>query len=279
VNELCSVLQLPQSTVSRHLKILGDEGWVTSRADGTSRRYRMTTSLEGGAKDLWKVVRQQLATAGVSAEDEERVRSVIELRRTRSQEFFSSAAGQWDSMRAELFGERADAMALLGLLPDDWTVGDLGCGTGQVIAALMPCVEKVIGVDASRGMLSAARRRLNGAENVELRLGELESLPIEDGELDAAVLFLVLHYVVEPAKALSEAARALKPGGRLLIVDMMLHTREEYRERMGHIWQGFPAELLDRWMSDAGLRELRYRALPADPKAKGPQLFAAVMKK
>src|SRR5215217_7691452 len=85
VGELCSVLQLPQSTVSRHLKILGDEGWVASRADGTSRRYRMTASLESGARDLWKVVRQQLATAGVSAEDEERVRSVIEQRRTRSQ--------------------------------------------------------------------------------------------------------------------------------------------------------------------------------------------------
>src|SRR3954468_10296854 len=191
VGELCAVLQLPQSTVSRHLKILGDDAWVSSLADGTSRRYRMVTELDGAARDLWKVVRQQLASAGVSAEDEERVRGVIEQRRTRSQEFFQSAAGQWDSTRAELFGERADATALLGLLPATWTIGDLGCGTGQVTAALAPCVAKVIGVDSSRAMLAAARRRLSGSENVDLRLGELESLPLEDGELDAAVLFLV----------------------------------------------------------------------------------------
>jgi ArsR family transcriptional regulator len=110
---------------------------------------------------------------------------------------------------------------------------------------------------------------------VEVRAGELESLPIGDGELDAAVLFLVLHYVAEPERALAEVARILKPGGRLVVADMTPHDREEYRQRMGHVWLGFSAEELAAWMAAAGLRGYRYVALPADAEAKGPSLFSA----
>jgi ArsR family transcriptional regulator len=279
VGELCSVLQLPQSTVSRHLKVLGDGGWVVARAEGPSRRYTLAPQLEPEARRLWQVVRSQLADGPAAAQDAERLRSVLAERRTRSQEFFSASAAQWDALRAELFGQRADLLALPGLLDEDWTVGDLGCGTGQVAVALAPFVRGVIAVDQSRAMLAAARVRLKGMDNVELRSGDLEELPIEDRALDAAVLLLVLHYVVDPARALAEARRVLKPGGRLLVMDMTPHAREEYRQTMGHVWQGFDAEQIGAWAAEAGLERVRYRSLPPDAQAKGPGLFAATMRR
>lgn len=275
VSELCAVTQLPQSTVSRHLRILNDQGWVTSRADGTSRQYRLASPLDAADRRLWQLVKEQLSGSRQAAQDAERLRSVLSRRRTASREFFSTVAGQWDALRAELFGSRAGLAALPGLLDEDWVVGDLGCGTGELAGSLAPFVGRVIGVDASKPMLAAARRRLEGMGNVELRSGELESLPIADAELDAAVLFLVLHYVVEPARALAEVSRVLKPGGRVLVVDMMPHEREEYRQRMGHVWQGFAADAIGGWMEEAGLQGFRYHTLPPDPDAKGPILFAA----
>ena len=275
VGELCAVLQLPQSTVSRHLKTLGDEGWVASRAEGTSRQYRMTDSLDASARRLWELVRDQTAKTPLAHHDGERLRATLAERKLKSQEFFSGAASQWDALRAELFGRRADVGSLLGLLDDSWTVGDLGCGTGPLSEALAPFVRHVVAVDSSRAMLAAARKRLGGLPNVEIRQGELESLPVKDGELDAALLFLVLHYTVDPARVLAEAARALKPGGRLLVVDMVPHDRDEYRQQMGHLWQGFAAPQLESWLHDAGFHGVRYTPLSPDPNAKGPSLFAA----
>ncbi|WP_325310709.1 metalloregulator ArsR/SmtB family transcription factor [Longimicrobium sp.] len=276
VGELCAVVQLPQSTVSRHLKTLGDEDWVSSRAEGTSRRYRMSLDrLEPSAKRLWTLVREQVASLPAAEQDVLRLGSVLAQRSTRSQEFFSTAAGQWDRLRAELFGRRADLLGLLGMLDPAWTVGDLGCGTGQVSESLAPFVRRVVAVDGSPAMLGAAHGRLDGIANVEVRAGELEALPIADGELDAALLFLVLHYVAEPAAALAEARRVLRPGGVLLVVDMTPHDREEYRQAMGHVWLGFAPDELQGWMTDADLGGFRYVALPADPAAKGPALFAA----
>ena len=275
VSELCAVTQLPQSTVSRHLRILNDQGWVTSRADGTSRQYRLASPLDVADRRLWQVVKEQLSGSAQAEQDAGRLRGVLARRRTASREFFSTAAGQWDALRAELFGSRAGLAALPGLLDEEWIVGDLGCGTGELAASLAPFVARVIGVDASKPMLAAARRRLEGHANVDLRIGELEALPIADRELDAAVLFLVLHHVVEPVRALAEVGRVLRPGGRVLVVDMMPHEREEYRQRMGHVWQGFSADTIGGWMEEAGLEGFRHHALPPDPDAKGPTLFAA----
>jgi ArsR family transcriptional regulator len=128
-------------------------------------------------------------------------------------------------------------------------------------------------------MLAAARQRVREHANVELRAGDLEALPIEDGELDAAVVALVLPYVAEPERVLAEAARVLKPGGRLLVVDMAPHTRDEYRQTMGHVWQGFSVEQMADWLTEAGLERTRYRMLPPDPRAKGPALFGATARR
>ncbi|HUF25956.1 MAG TPA: metalloregulator ArsR/SmtB family transcription factor [Gemmatimonadaceae bacterium] len=278
VSELCAVLQLPQSTVSRHLKVLGEEGWVLSRAEGTSRHYRMAEQeLEPGARRLWNVVREQVAGTSAALQDARRLESVLDRRRTASQAFFSTSAGQWDRLRGELFGGRADLLAMLALLDDSWTVGDLGCGTGQLAEALAPFVARVVAIDESAAMLSAARKRLGKATVVELRRGALEALPVADGELDAAIMSLVLHYVPEPERALAEAHRALEAGGRLVVLDMMPHDREEYRQTMGHVWQGFAEDRLTGWARAVGFGAVRYRPLSPDPAARGPSLFAASM--
>ena len=275
VGELCSVLQLPQSTVSRHLKTLDTDGWVAARAEGTSRRYRMVADrLDAPARKLWQLVREEVVAGTAARHDAERLRSVLRERRVRSQAFFSSTAGEWDALRRDLFGAAADLHPLLGLLDDRWTVGDLGCGTGHTAAALAPFVRRVVAVDDSPAMLAAARARLEGMANVELVPGELAALPLPDAELDAGVLSLVLHHVAEPDGVLAEVRRTLRPGARVLIVDMTPHEREDYRQEMGHLWLGFAEEQVGGWLRE-GWSGFRYQVLPADPSAKGPTLFAA----
>ena len=195
VGELCGVVQLPQSTVSRHLRVLADEGWVVTRAEGTSRYYRRTPRLEEEAGRLWRVVRESLSESLEAEQDARRASELVSRRRTRSQEFFRTAAGRWDRVRAELFGRHPEHPALLALLDPGWTVGDLGCGTGQLAETVAPFVTRVIAVDESPDMLGAAERRLAGgveAGRVELREGRVESLPMEGGVLDVALLSLVL---------------------------------------------------------------------------------------
>jgi ArsR family transcriptional regulator len=280
VGELCTALQLPQSTVSRHLKILTDDGWLASRAEGTSRRYSMLTNkLDAAARRLWQVVKAQLAESPAAAQDAHRLRGVLSQRRQAQIAFFDSAPGVWDRMRAELIGQRTDLLALLELFDDRWVVGDLGCGTGHVSEVIAPSVARVIAVDESGPMLAAARKRLTPLGNVELRSGPLEEIPIGHGELDVAIMMLVAHYVAEPPDVLREVARVLAPGGRLLLVDLMPHEREEYVTQMGHVWQGFDEPQLRGWLEAAGFDAIRYRALAADPAAKGPGLFVTSCRK
>jgi len=276
VSELCAALQVPQPTVSRHLRTLSDDGWLASRAEGRNRHYRLAEDLGEAHRDLWRVVRAGLASGGVYAADAERARQVLAERRRRSAEFFAASADRWDHLRRDLFGARAEMLPLLGFLDPRWTVGDLGTGTGGLAALLAPFVGRVVAVDRSDAMLRAAARRLEDHRNVELRAGDLEALPVTDGELDVAVLSLVLHYVVDPPDALREAWRALRPGGRLLVVEMRSHDRgAAYAEEMGHVWPGFDQERMTTWMAEAGFTHVHARPLPPDPEAAGPLLFIA----
>jgi ArsR family transcriptional regulator len=280
VSELCDVVQLPQSTVSRHLKTLADGDWVTSRRDGTRRLYTLPLDdVDPSAKRLWQVVREQMSGSATSAQDDRRLKQVLARRRTQSEAFFSSAAGQWDRLREELFGSTSHLRALGGLLDPDLVIGDLGCGTGSVSQWLGQFCDRVISVDASKEMLEAARESLAGQKNVDVRYGSLEKLPIEDGELDVALLMLVLHHLPEPKRVFAEAARALKPEGRLLILDMQPHEHEEYRQTMGHVWLGFNEMQMSQWLHAAGFRGIRWQALPPESKAKGPSLFVATARR
>lgn len=279
VSELCSVLQLPQSTVSRHLKVLSGAGWLSAREDGTSNRYRLDAkTLDAGTRKLWTAVRDEAEALPAAARDAQRVKGVLADRHTRSQQFFASSAAQWDKVRAELFGTRTELFAMVGLLEPTQVVGDLGCGTGQLAEVMAPFVQRVIAVDESSAMLKAAKARLAALDNVELRAGSIEELPIDAATLDVAVLSLVLHYVADPVAVLGGIRRALKSkGGKLLLVDMLPHDRAEYRQTMGHVWLGFDAEQVREWGKAAGFASVRANPLPTSPTAKGPSLFVAVL--
>jgi SAM-dependent methyltransferase len=280
VTDLCAVLQSPQSSVSRHLKTLADDDWVSSRRDGTSRFYSMPLhDLDSGASRLWPLIREQVAATAAAGQDDLRLQGVLARRSAKSQEFFATAAGDWDRLRSDLFGDTFYLWAVLGLIDPTLVAGDLGCGTGQLTETIAPYVRRVIAVDGSTDMLDAARRRLGERPNVDIRQGDLEALPLDAGELDCAMLALVLHHAPNPANALAEVARVVKPGGRLLVVDMLPHEREEYQQQMGHVWLGFAETHISRLLTGAGFSDVRMRVLPTDQDARGPGLFAAVATK
>jgi ArsR family transcriptional regulator len=274
VAELCDVLQLPQSNVSRHLKVLADDGWVGSRPQGTARLYRIVSEeLNPAAVRLWQVAREQTQAWAAARQDQLRLGRLLRDRRGSTEAFFAGAAAQWDRLRNELYGTAFTAQAMFALLPESATIADLGCGTGQAAARLAPWVGKVIGVDSSAAMLKAARARVEGLSNVELRRGDLMAIPIESATCDAALLSLVLSYVAEPNAVLKEMARILKPGGRAVVVDLLPHDREDFRQRMGQHVLGFEPERVQLMMQTAGIDATRFVSLTPEEKVKGPALF------
>jgi SAM-dependent methyltransferase len=272
---LCEVLQQPQSTVSRHLKVLSSQGWIEVRRQGANRLYRMSPDVDPAARRLWKVARGESERWATLQHDQLRLERLLRDRRGGAEDFFAGAAGDWDRLRAEWYGTGFGVAALVALLPPGWTVADLGCGTGALAAALSPEVSRVVGVDRSADMLRAARRRTAGLANVELRRGALEELPVGDAECDAALLVLSLGWVEDPARVLGEAARVVRPGGRLALVDAVLHDDEDFRRRAGQVWPGFAPARVVEMLEAAGFRDATCRPLPTEPAAKGPALLLA----
>ena len=280
VGELAMVVQLPQSTVSRHLKLLSESAWIVKRSAGTASLYRMAVNeLPNIAQELWKATSHGLGDSHTFDADDNRLAEVLAQRRTDSKAFFGHIGGEWDDIRRQLFGDSFTTQALITLLDPTWTVADLGCGTGNVSEHLAPIVKQIIAVDREPAMLEAARRRLTASTNIDFREGEMTKIPIDDKQVDAAIMFLVTVYLPEPTEAIREIARILRPGGIALIVDLAPHDRETYRHTMGHQHLGFDEKQINSWANDVGLGNVRYRLLKPDTTAKGPGLFVATMRK
>jgi len=279
VGELASVLQLPQSTVSRHVKTLLGAGWLTKRAEGTASLLSVAEEApNGGARELWGLVREAQEHQATFAEDVARMTSILEQRRIDSRAFFGRVAERWGQVRRELFGDQFTLATLLALAPRDLVVADLGCGPGDVAAALAPHVAEVVAVDLNERMLATSRARLANVHNASVVDADLTALPLDDDRVDASLFMLVLHTMKEPGAALAEAARITRPGGQVVVLDMQQHSRESYRRKMGHEHLGFSREQLNGLAEAAELTIDRYRQLPADEAAQGPPLFVAILR-
>lgn len=280
VVDLCDILQLPQSTVSRHLKILNDQQFVRNTRRGTTHLYRMALDeLELPSRRLWLLAREQTEDWATVRQDELRLTRRLRERQDSAQAFFAGAAAQWDKLRQEMYGDSFTSAAMLALIPAHYTVADLGCGTGQTSAALAGYVRQVIGVDNSPAMLKAAQKRIDQLSNVELLRGDLTAIPIEDGTCDTALLILVLTYVPDPAAVLKEVLRILKPAGQAVIVDLLPHDRDDFRRQMNQTSAGIASDDLRMWLGSAGFAGTVARPLPPEPDAKGPALFLATATK
>jgi SAM-dependent methyltransferase len=278
VGELARSLQLPQSTVSRHLKLLLQGMWISKRSAGTASLYKARLeSLAPGAQSLWKIAEQTLSGSTTFEEDALRLKEVLAERPSDSRAFFGRLGGEWNQLRSELFGQQFTLQASIGLLPKSWTVADLGCGTGDAAEILAPFVRRVIAIDRERAMLDVAKKRLQSFENIDFVCGEITQLPLEKASVDAAMCFLVLHHTPDPAQVFLEIGRIVGPGGQAIVVDMAKHDREGYRQSMGHIHLGFEADQVKQWGHDAGFSEVTITPLRIQTSAKGPPLFVASM--
>lgn len=271
VAELCAALRLPQSTVSRHLKVLSDDGWLLARTRATSRLYRMADGVDGGARKLWRLAREQSAAWPALSQDRLRLARILEDRRGEADRFFAGAAADWERLRAELYGSAWVTDAVLALLPASWTVADLGCGTGDFAARLARQAARVHAVDRSTAMLKTAERRHGEIENLTFWPSELSELVLADDSCDAAFLTLVLTYQADAAPVLREAARVLRPGGLLVVVDLAPHGDEAFRQKLNQARDGFAPSELAGLCRAAGLAGTAH-PLPVEAGQKGPGL-------
>ena len=280
VGELTKVLGISQPSTSRHLKPLKVGGWVTRRSVGTTHLVQAALGeVPERARDLWGVVRAGVDGTEQHREDLARLERVLAARTVDSRSFFGRVAADWDRLKRELFGDAFTPAAMLALLDSDLTVADLGCGTGAVTEQLAQATGQVIAIDREDAMLEATRARVAGHDNVDVRKGELTDLPIEGEVVDRALCLLVLHHVADIGRALGEMARILRPGGRLVVVDMVPHDRTQYRSSMGHAHLGFDADQLEEAARGTSLTLRRCAPLPVDPSATGPGLFVAVFER
>jgi SAM-dependent methyltransferase len=279
VGELTRITQVPQSTVSRHLKDLRVAGWVRRRSEGTAGLFRMDAGAVGEAPlALWALVRDAFRRTRVHEEDRVRLQDVLDARISDARSFFGRVNRQWEQLRRELFGDSYLVPTLVSLAPEGFVVADLGCGTGETLAWLAPVVRAVVGVDRERAMLDVAAERVADLPNVDLREGGLEALPLADAEVDAALCVLVLHHVETLDRAFAEMRRVVRPGGKVILADMVAHDRQDYRQSMGHVHLGFSEDTIRELAEEAGFHLHSWRTIPTPADVQGPPLFVAVVK-
>ncbi len=268
VSELTHILGQSQPRVSRHLKLLCDAGLLDRFREGTFVFYRRAE--KGPSAELARVLVEAIPPEDpVLTLDIERLKAIKHSRSEAASSYFRDNAQRWHEIRALHVAEREVEEALLRLLPDE-TIGDLldiGAGTGRMLEVLGPRSRHAIGVDQSREMLAIARAKLEAAalRHCHVRQADMYQLPFPSASFDVAVLHQVLHFAEDPGDVLAEAARVLRPAGRLLIVDFAPHALESLRFEHAHRRLGFTDEEVAGWCRSAGLECAAVVRLPGDP--------------
>ncbi len=262
VAELVRILGLPQSTVSRHLKPLRESGLLETRRNGTSVFYHRGPAFVD--PDLSQVIENSLLEIPGATEDKASVRLMLDQRISRNRDFFDDLAGRYGSLTEPGGGWSAIAAALAAGF-HGMQVADLGSGEGALTLSLARFCAKVVAVDVSPRMLMTLREASEVAglsDKVVTMEGDLEHLPIDDGEMDAVFISQALHHAALPEAAISEAARVLRPGGRLILLDLLSHDQEWVREQYADVWLGFDPAQLDLYFQQAGLKVEATARLP-----------------
>lgn len=256
VTDLTEILGQSQPRISRHLKLLGEVSLIDRYQEGAWAYFRLRQSGRTAA-----LVRQLLRAASendpVLLRDAERLAAVKQVRAARAQAYFSRNAAAWDELR-RLHVSDADVEAALQTLVGKSRIGtllDLGTGTGRILELFRNQFDRAIGIDASRDMLAVARVNLDraGVAHATVRHGDIFNLPLDGQEFDLVIIHQVLHFLDQPELAITEAARMLKPGGRLAIVDLAPHGLEYLRADHAHVRLGFSHQVMADWLSGSGL--------------------------
>jgi ArsR family transcriptional regulator len=265
VTDLTLLLGQSQPRVSRHLKLLCEAGLLDRFREGSYVFYRLAHG-SALAASIVALLPEDDPTAAL---DLERLEAIKRDRAAAANAYFRENAPRWNEIRALYVEEREVEAALLDLMPQDCVreLLDIGTGTGRILEIFAPRVAHALGVDLSREMLAVARANLAkaGLRNCSVRQADMYNLPLPGGSFDGIVIHQVLHYAEEPMKAVAEAARLLRPGGRLVIVDFAPHALEYLRSEHQHRRLGFAEEEVLEWYRACGLEPGLPRFLPGSP--------------
>lgn len=255
VAELQEILAMGQSTISSHLSQLKQAGLAQDRRTGKSNLYRLSAENAAAISNLLESAQKEIPEA---AADRAAMRRVVKKRQDRMRAFFDSMAGRLGKDYVPGKSWKSYAEAFLRLLPP-MVVADLGAGDGSFALLLSKSAQHVIAVDTSEKMLEVGREQAQRAaiSNIEFRLGDMEELPIESALVDLAFFSQSLHHAAHPARALAETARILKPGGRIVVLDLLKHRFEEAREVYADEWLGFGEAELEQMLSAAGFTQIQ----------------------
>ncbi len=272
VSDLTDILRQSQPRISRHLKLLVEAGLIERFREGTWAFFRLAE--HGGGAEVARALLDHLnAQDQTIARDRERLASVRQARATAAQAYFRSHAAEWDRIRKLHVADEAVEGAIRAALADKpfRSLLDLGTGTGRMLELFGPEIERGLGLDLSLDMLLLARDRLEraGLKNCSVRQGDLYDLPLGNDSFDVIILHQVLHFLDDGGRAIKEAARVLRPGGRLLVVDFAPHEQEFLREQFAHRRLGFTPEAVTQWIVQSGLEPVMHKSLKPEAGTDG----------
>src|SRR5579862_7592321 len=257
VNELQEITRMGQSRISTHLGLLQDSGLVQSRREGKRTFYKLSPTGNGGAGGVIQLALQGSKELAEHSGDHINLKRILHRRREQERVFFNQVAGRFDRVYGPGRSWQAFGQLLLRILPP-LVVADLGAGEGLLSELLARRCKKVIAVDNSEKIVAfgAAKAKKNNLKNLEFRLGDLQNPPIDAESVDLVILSQALHHAEQPAKAVSAAARILKGGGQLMILDLLRHQFEQANQLYGDRWLGFAESEVHDWLEKAGLKKI-----------------------
>jgi ubiquinone/menaquinone biosynthesis C-methylase UbiE/Fe2+ or Zn2+ uptake regulation protein len=272
VSDLTDILRQSQPRISRHLKLLVEAGLVERFREGTWAFFRLAE--HGGGADVARALIERLNPGDQTiTRDRERLSSVRQARAAAAQAYFRAHAAEWDRIRKLHVADEAVEGAIRAALSDKpfRSLLDLGTGTGRMLEMFGPDIERGLGLDLSLDMLLLARDRLEraGLRNCSVRQGDIYDLPLANNSFDVVILHQVLHFLDDGARAICEAARVLRPGGRLLVVDFAPHEQEFLREQFAHRRLGFAPDTVMQWITASGLDPVMHKSLAPEPGSEG----------